>query len=204
MNKKIAIAVAILIIVLAIGAGVWRWKEKNNEKNFSEQQTNKNGQNDSSILNEKLVWYGVPELGIKFKVTPDEKEDLKYIVYKDPTELAESDYLLVTFYNQSVYDFQKQLASDPNYSCRIENNRANCYVFILMRKNEELLKNEKKNEKDGGLGLCMKKIISVKSNIICEFPSLTSDFSTEDEYIEYLNWISSKDLHYYLNTVELL
>jgi len=66
MNKKIAIAVAILIIVLAIGVGVWRWKEKNNEKNISEQQTNKNGQNNNEVDTSDWKTYRNEKLGVIF------------------------------------------------------------------------------------------------------------------------------------------
>ena len=49
---------------------------------------------------DELVWYEVPELGIKFKVSPDSKEDLRYFIKDYSDDLGKSVH--VSFYSKFV------------------------------------------------------------------------------------------------------
>ena len=90
MNKKTIIISIVAIIIIAAGAGVWQWekvkknKEIKNAENKQQAQDEQNNLNQPSqqISNDHLVWYEIPELGIEFKVSESNENDLIYY-YKD-------------------------------------------------------------------------------------------------------------------------
>ena len=90
MNKKIIIS--IIILLLLTGAvvlwSVQKEEEVQQEQQVEEQQMFAKEENVFSqeelekiekLKNDNsLVWYEIPEMGIRFKITPDTKEDLGY------------------------------------------------------------------------------------------------------------------------------
>ena len=80
MNKKtffIILVFALLVCVLVFG--IWKFKNGKKQQEQSQikvQQVN----NDDQLQNpeSELVWYEIPELGIRFKVEKDMKDELVY------------------------------------------------------------------------------------------------------------------------------
>lgn len=82
MKKTTIIAVvALLAVAILFGMGFWQWKSQQNQKvSRSDQAQSQEQQKQQSqqIPEDQLVWYEIPELGIKMKLKKDLAEDLIY------------------------------------------------------------------------------------------------------------------------------
>jgi len=76
-----------------------------------------------------LVWYEVPELGVEFLVTKNEKKDLKYKVNKGKDSFNK-DQIYIFFYSQQEIDYKN---NKLNYHC-FEGNDSSCYNDIFLSK----------------------------------------------------------------------
>lgn len=78
MSKKSIAFLSIFFVsaVLIIG-GVYYWQRKDRGVTVKPTPVEENGKI-SETDTEDLVWYEVPELGVRFKVTPEEKDELVY------------------------------------------------------------------------------------------------------------------------------
>ncbi|PIP25270.1 MAG: hypothetical protein COZ27_00290 [Candidatus Moranbacteria bacterium CG_4_10_14_3_um_filter_41_65] len=105
VNYMKKIHFAFIIAVLALCAGIWYWKSVNSVKKevvqqLVEQQLPSKEENQE----QNLVWYPVPELGVRFKVTLDMSDNLKYSMVYDETTRQPIAY----FYLQSIHDFEEK------------------------------------------------------------------------------------------------
>jgi hypothetical protein len=89
MSKKTIIAIIAILILLAMGAGFWKWKSmqkvsqqvQNQQQQVQQQNSNQqsvDNQQLQQIPEDQLVWYEIPELNIKFKVTKSVASELIY------------------------------------------------------------------------------------------------------------------------------
>lgn len=124
-----------------------------------------------------LVWYEVPELGIKFKVTPYTKEDLKYFKENES----------VYFYKQSLIDFIK-------FYRHIDNVDSSYYSIFAVNRKFYKTKNSEH--------FCDKIFSLNKEEFICYSLPQAAIFNSEKENNEYLESIKSKKDRSYFSTVE--
>jgi hypothetical protein len=99
MKRKNTIIISTIIILLLAGGWLWYGKmektmksqditTENSAVSIPQPKNNQSGIaippiNASPQAQENLAWYDIPELGIRFKMTPLEREQLVY--YKDPS-----------------------------------------------------------------------------------------------------------------------
>jgi len=112
---------------------------------------------------DELVWYEVPELGIKFKVSPDSKEDLKYNIWKYESEIGVAFYSkfvrenkLDEKYNENIMFYMKSVDD-------IEDVEVSQEIDFYLVTNEMM----KKNENGEDMNLCEVKYIEVQNGLIC-------------------------------------
>ncbi len=136
-----------------------------------------------------LVWYEIPELGIKFLVTKDAKEDLRY------------DYKINKNKKSAKLYWQSEIDFLPQQRCFDKQNDNLCTIGIL---NKILVKNKKKQGKETGQSFCWGiQIITINNNsLICFIGPQAWNFISVKEYNEYLKTIKDKNLEIYLGTME--
>lgn len=104
MNKKIGFAVILVLVLVITIAGLWKWK---NQSFLSQSDSN----------NENFSDYEVPELGIKFRVTSETKEDLKYDFKEYNTEDSMMKILSSSFYSVAERQSKSCVLSEGGYNC---------------------------------------------------------------------------------------
>ncbi len=129
-----------------------------------------------------LVWYEIPEMGIKFLVTKDAKEDLRYEIEKNK--------ISVKFYWQSVIDFfgDSHLIYSDIFHIR----------KVIIKNNDNLKQTLDRN-------FCSNKniVAKFKQNVYCLYTPQAFSFD-KTKYNEYLKTIKDKHLKIYLNTIQLI
>ncbi|MCK9378563.1 MAG: hypothetical protein M0P97_00250 [Candidatus Moranbacteria bacterium] len=201
--KKSTIIGILAIIILAVISGFLVWKNNQRETTVDKRESLDSIENKSDLIkiqndtkfgtrlteeeiasiknNNFFIWYEIPELGIKFKVTPDSKEDLKYIVNKH-------DKQGIYLYSKSIVEFLK---------CE---NLIDCSEGSLGKvsteKNLEI-------EKNTGIPSCRKEgiVANVANDLICLTGS-QAPVLTGVQYENYLKLIGNRKFGIYLNTAE--
>jgi hypothetical protein len=211
MKKKVVIGGISVTIILFWIVGFWIWKEnkkiKENSQSIQENiktiDNEKNGDmKQQVILDDQLVWYEVPELGIRFKVTPDTKEDLGYSFRKNQTHDGSSIIKTAMFYSKTETDEKLtgcELSEDTGHSCG---------VFQLSSKIEKEDNDTKLDyqncERIGGY-----IFVGNATNKICSFgePSRGEGTTSDSVYKNFFHLsgkVESKNYGIYLNTIELI
>jgi hypothetical protein len=141
-----------------------------------------------------FVWYEVPELKIKFKVTPDTKDDLKYITETGEDRDTKEEVYTVYFYSQSVVNF---LGSECVIDGRVKKECADGSLGkVAIEKNLEI-------ERNTGIPSCNGEriVANINNDIIC-LTGAQASVLVAGKYEEYLETIKSKEFGIYLNTTE--
>ncbi|MCD6149695.1 hypothetical protein J7J13_02825 [bacterium] len=219
MNKKVTIVIiSILALALVVGEG-WYARSQKAEANQQVGQVKNQEQQDNAIkiqddtrfgtrLSEKeikaiknnnsLVWYEIPELGIKFKTTLDTKDDLRYITETEKNKETEENEITVFFYNQSTVNFLGN-------SCLLNNQvKKTCTEGALSRysvKLNELYK--ERSDTESMLRACRGSgiIANINEDIIC-FTGPQSSVLSKEQQDEYLETVKDKKFGIYLKTTE--
>lgn len=195
--KKQSIFVLAGIGVILIGGMALIWQKKTDQKS-SNFQKSLSSENQSQAFD--LVWYDVPELGIRFKVTPDTKNDLRYVVsvsksIKEPT---------LFFYSQSIFDFNSMNGRIP---CSIRGYGADedffgqttaCSDFALSRYS---IKGDSGDDSKHGCENSVEKA-RVGDDSICYTYAQATSFSSKNEYDEYQESVKYKRFGIFWDTVE--
>ena len=195
MKKKILIGGGVLVLTLLV-AGIFVVQRKakapvRRAQDQVQQQAN-DGQQSQPSLDNELVWYEIPELGIEFKVTPDEKDDLKYEVKKYKDGIA------VSLYSQSVIDFLGK-----NY-CFAKDGTNTCTTGSLSRIS---IKQNEINRNNGNM-FCRTDssdriiITTIGEDIICLVKP--QDDPIGEKHFLYEDFIKDKKFGTYFNTVQNL
>ncbi len=134
-----------------------------------------------------MVWYEIPELGIKFLVTKDTKDDLRYVVSKFNNKS-------VGIYSQSEVDFL------PHQSCFNEWGDNLCTIGFL---SSVLKKDNDKAKKEHKSPLCLdSQVIKVINDDIICYAGPQSPVLLDDNYEKYIETIKNKKFGIYLNVIE--
>lgn len=198
MNKKHIIIISISVIVLAVAAGVWRWekmkKAKNAKNNISQyQQKITNDQDD------QLVWYEVPELGIRFKVTLDAKDNLKYTNNNYETK----DFVMKV--NSGIF-YSTSETNSSFEGCKLSENGNSCgffYIYKVSREQTDKFKNKYNKpwcENTGG-----KIILENNEDIVCYFGEKT--LLEDEEYKKLFHIVTceeNKHFGVFLNQIQFI
>ena len=220
MNKKVTIVIILILALALVAGGFWCWQNnKKAEVNQQAKQAENQEQQDNAIkirddtrfgarLSEKeikaiknnnsLVWYEIPELGIKFKVTLDTKDDLRYITETEKNKETEENEITVFFYNQSTVNFLGN-------SCLLNNQvKKTCTEGALSRysvKLNELYKG--RSDTESMLRACRGSgiIANINEDIIC-FAGPQSSVLSKEQQDEYLETVKDKKFGIYLKTTE--
>lgn len=95
----------VIIALLAFGGGIFVWHDMRDAREEVAQKPAEQKLLPKEVGQEQdLVWYEVSELGVRFKVTPDSRSDLKYTVVYD----TDTKQYIAYFYSQSVHDFEEK------------------------------------------------------------------------------------------------
>jgi hypothetical protein len=191
MSKKTSLFLGILGVVLIIGC-FWYTKNKkgqlakNNQHAIQEQNNQENNQKKEEKNEGQLVWYEVPELGIRFKVSPDTKDDLKYFIDGSSTYL----------YYQSVIDFARLY--DNN--CKLLTKECTEGSLGLIS-----IKDNSKAKENTGMPLCRDNevVATAEENIIC-FVHSQAPILAKNQYDKYLESVKKKQFSLNLETAELI
>ena len=150
---------------------------------------------------ENLVWYEIPELGIKFLVTKDTKEDLRYSFRKNEKYKGIS--------SVDLYSHNEVGESEYKYKCRITEDRWSCGRILLTSATKEYVK---QYEIKYGRDLCNDlpnddKIVYLDVNkLICfKYTMLGISYVINDSFYKerfYKEDNKSKTFGIYLNTIQ--
>lgn len=142
-----------------------------------------------------LVWYQVPELGIRFKVTPDSRNNLKHAVVFNENTREFSAY----FYSQSAYDFEEAHGIPCTFH-KEDNSRIGMYPvcsdFALYRVNLD------GNQNDSSDPICGRDTeeMRTKEYVICYAHAQASSITGDRK--EYEELYRDKDFRIFLDTME--
>lgn len=208
MKKEIIIILSILILAVLAG-GFWFVKnnrevkivqQKSQDDNIRIKDNTKFGtrltEEEIEIVknNDYFVWYEIPELGIRFKVTPDTKEDMGYNI-RYVTEIDNNGKNLTAYlYSKSVTIF---LGSD--YCFHNNKFQTRCSDGAI---DKVSVKQNNKTGKDH-IWACREDRILINTNdgVIC-FTGSQSPVLFGSQYEEYSKIIKDKNFGIYLNTTE--
>ena len=187
-KQKLTISMLVSAFILFIIILVWNIKKNETLKDQVQQQNQSIGQ----ISKNDLVWYEVPELGIRFKVTPDTKNDLKYFIKEDEKFESISAY----FYSQSTKDFIEENSKIAEITISYSD-------FALLRISEE--KNKKFKEENGRLACLQENIITqMGEQVYCKDSSQSSIFSSKEQYEQYQESIKNKKFGLFFDEVGII
>lgn len=215
MNKKNIVILVVLLVIVIAGFLIW----KKNQKTEVNQQQSQNQDNNivikddtkfgtrlteeeiATIKNDNyFVWYEMPEFGIKFKVTPDTNNDLKYNI-KDVVDIDNANIKNVTayLYSESIIDF---LGKD--YCFHGDSFNIACSEGAIGKIPASQIEEAMKNT-ENPYPLCGKDriITNVNDNIIC-FTGPQSPVLFGSQYEKYSKIVESKKFGIYLDTMEQL
>lgn len=197
MNKKAIIVGVLVIILLTVGAGIWMWREDGKSINIaSDAQNQQQTANNISSLQQQgneLAWYQVPELGIKFEVTPDTKNDLKYFIDENQKVKVTS----ANFYFQSAKDFIDKNSKIKRTSLASYGIRA---ISKVSREENE------KSRKVNGRPWCLDDDIILDNGefIFCEAKGQADVFDSVEQYKQYEKSVEGKDFGELFGNIEFM
>jgi hypothetical protein len=216
MNKKVIIGIVLFLILTTLVVGFWFIKNKNKAAiNKQQNQNNKIKIDEDTRFGTRLteeeienikdgnyfVWYEIPELGIRFKVSEYAESDLKYEIVDEKDIVSGKEYEIkrAYIYRQSVVDFL-----DHEW-CFNNNDENLCTDGVLSLYDFELNELYKKsNSTNDMLNVCRDTniISNIGNSIICFTGPQASNFKSEYEYNEYLEYINNREFKMYLKTTE--
>ncbi len=185
--KKIVLSLAVVVAVFGlVGCG-----EKIIEKEVKSEGVKIPT---SETLENELVWYEVPELGIRFKVKSGSMEDLKYVA--ENLDGRGIERLAVYFYSNSAKNFVEKRSETK------DNNLTAYSQFGISKISNEM---QEKYEKEYGVALCSEKnvLLRVGNDTFCKSMPQATFFSSKEENDAYLESIKDKKLGLYLDTIEI-
>lgn len=152
------------------------------------------------FLENELVFYEVPELGIKFKVTPDSVLDLKYNIKNHEIQESNSKIKSAFFYSSSQTD--KNLSN-----CKLsEQDGWDCGFFQIMNiSNADLIIYVKQFKKEWCVDTGGEIILENNNGKYCLYKP-ESNFENDFDYRELFDISDEKKEEYgiFLNTIEQL
>lgn len=155
----------------------------------------------NKIAESDLVWYEIPELEVKFKVTKDEKDNLKYFINAKEEGLNE-EIVSATLYEQSVVDF---IGKENCLNKDSEN--VFCYNVIIRKipfnLNEVYEKSDDTNDVLRSCKLGWQKNI-LKDNVFCSFSPQFWIFKSINQYEDYIEKTRDKIFFIFLDKMEIL
>ncbi len=194
MKKMIilVLTVVLLLVIIAIGFLMWNNNQKKNEIN---QLQNKAENQEQAVDENNLVWYEIPELGVRFKVTQDTKEDLRYKFKKYGNNIETSSAM---FY--SVDQTDENLTG-----CSLSENYGwSCGFFQLGSIGQSDIE---KYTKEVGKSWCIDAggiIVFKREEVICGY-KIIDNIITDEEYKKFFDIsarLQDKNFGIYLNTIE--
>lgn len=78
MKKKILISIILVLVIIAGVTGFWQWKQIEQQRQIKHVQNQQQAIQNNNTNQNDLVWYEIPELGIKFKIEKDIADELIY------------------------------------------------------------------------------------------------------------------------------
>ena len=192
-NKKVLIGILITAFAILIASGVW-FVRKQEKISTTQQQISLENKPEpiqalqfqpQQIPEDQLVWYEIPELGIKFKVTPDAKEDLKYTIVKYSEIGDTAKFPNAVLYLQSVRDFLGQEKCNPIDRCA---------EFVITRLPNNYCENRQKN---GGPDWCAIVLNNDKYEFNLYRYQQAPRFSSGEEGMKYATTVRDKNLGFF-------
>ncbi len=147
-------------------------EQKKQEKNDS----SRDDKSSNKISKQEMVWYEVPEVDIKFKVSPDSKKDLKYEVYKYENEDGSYTYN-IWFYSQFVRE--NDIAKDygSNLIFTHDNGKITFHPdFGFNKVSKEILR---KKIFFGRANVCERKYKDVGDSVLCTYSPQAPFFNSK-------------------------
>lgn len=184
MNKRnIVILGTVLILAIAVAGGFWAWRN-NQMKNIDD-----------------LVWYEIPELEVRFKVTPDAKDDLGYNFKKYMSFENSINVKKVAIYSLSETDSNLSdctLSEEKGWSCGL--------IDISIASKNEI---DKYSERNPGFTYCNPGNLSVlENNYIC-ITNIGNNidynkfvFNEEYQNFFHISQVKDKKFGIYFNTID--
>ena len=172
--------------------------ENEDQNNKQENQSNNPSKNQIStkqltkeetekLKQEKdLVWYEIPELGIKFLVTRDSKDDLRYIMDENVAHLYRHSVVSFLQHNSKI----KKLF-DNNYS-----------GFAVVRIDQDIYRKYQKNDpKHPYPCRTSEAIFVINKYVYCSEHSQAAVFDSKQQQEDYQRNTRNKNYKIYLNTI---
>ena len=206
MNKRIIIS--IIILLLLAGVAVF-WVAQREEQSQQDQvQQDKQVEEQQMVAKEEnvfsqeelekieklkndnsLVWYEIPEMGIRFRVTPDTKEDLEYEIQNYKNVQNESVVTAI------LYSFD-QVGNSYDEKCRLSEEGWGCTRLLLSIPSSGFISNYKnKHNREWCIGYKKDegpRGIFIPNTEVCYW-TISEELDIADvEYEELFNTSSSK------------
>jgi len=155
---------------------------------------------------EDLVWYEIPELGVRFKVTPDSKDDLRYTVTYNKKD---RNGVIVDFYSILQYQFLGEVCSIQDaknvFEREYTGKYSTCSLWSISRYSEISRKEFKLKQ---GVDACFDgKVILNENNLYwCYALPQFSNFKDQGQYKSYVKWMNgkNKNLGVFIETISML
>ena len=205
LKKTIIVTISFFILSVLVGVCIWQWEKIKNfniaKQKTQQEQSEEGWQNKEQINNDKFVWYEVPELGIKFKVTPDTKEDLKYNSKNNRMAIFNIDLHDTIFYSSSETDSSLKgcvLSEETGLSC------GNFYINKIFKDQAKAYEEKVGKpycEDSGG-----KTILENNDYYICLYSRNEISVFDNDKYKEEFHIMDNNDKNYgiFLDTIRIL
>ena len=147
-----------------------------------------------------LVWYEIPEVGIKFLVTKNQKIDLKYNTTKDKDSFGK-DKIYISFYSKSEVNYK---TDKLGYNCLGEGGNIECLNGIFLSKiSTKANDSMKKSIGEDARFVCKYNrdgrgqtiLLVVDDYYICgEIDHQSFDWNTQEEYEEFLKAMGATEI----------
>ncbi|MFC1644917.1 hypothetical protein ACFL08_02735 [Patescibacteria group bacterium] len=192
MNKKVLGGVIVALIVI-LGAS-FIIKGMNQGADVIVEDVEKEDIQDSAKAQPKeedLVWYEIPELGVKFKVTKESFDDLKYEVSETVKNGEKT--IGVRLYSQSLVEFLGEgRCFQQGESMCASGSMARFSVEYNENKNSFPCKEDTRDRKI---------LITIGDDIICQYRPQASKFNSKEENDKYQEFIKNRNFGIYKETM---
>jgi hypothetical protein len=140
---------------------------------------------------DSLVWYVIPEMGIRFKTTSDSKDDLKY-VYRNYQEFS-----VIYLYSKSTKDFLDQNSS-------IKRLNLESYSELSINKINKQVNDAYSKEQGKPICRPSEVVKIINSDIFCKPSPQASIFDSKVQRKKYLETVTDKKFGVYIDSMEEL